>query len=175
LGTNIGVLSVAGHYSDTYGLTLPTAPETAGYFSIGIYHDPRPYLATSSALIADNGNMIAPIFIGRVNSVNAFQITSIGGIYDRPSTDSTNLWQVANASGMPFLDLDSTNGRVGIGTTTPATALQVATASSTIRIGASALSGCIEMGNSDGSAGINYITVLNGALTATTTKPSMCQ
>jgi hypothetical protein len=64
---------------------------------------------------------------------------------------------------------------VGIGTTAPSTTLQVAGASSTIRIGASALPGCLEMGNSDGSAGINYITVLNGTLTATTTKPNTCQ
>ena len=50
-------------------------------------------------------------------------------------------------------------GNVGIGTSTPATSLQVAGAgSSTVRIGASGLTGCIEMGNSDGSAGINYIT-----------------
>jgi hypothetical protein len=31
------------------------------------------------------------------------------------------------------------------------------------------------MGNSDGSGGINYITVLNGVMTATTTKPANCQ
>jgi hypothetical protein len=67
------------------------------------------------------------------------------------------------------------NGNVGIGTSTVSATLQVVGASSTIRIGASALPGCLEMGNSDGSAGINYITVLNGTLTATTTKPSNCQ
>jgi len=67
------------------------------------------------------------------------------------------------------------SGNIGIGTTTPATDLQVATVSSTIRIGASSLSGCLEMGNSNGSAGINYITVLNGILSATTTQPSGCQ
>ena len=126
-GTNIGVLSVAGHYGDSYGLSLPTAPETAGYFAIGVNHDPRPYLATSSALIADNGNMIAPIFIGKVAGVNAFQITSTGGIYDLPSSNSTNLWQVANASGTPLFDLDSTNGRMGIGTTTPSSSLAIST------------------------------------------------
>lgn len=66
-------------------------------------------------------------------------------------------------------------GNISVGTTTPATSLQVASPSSTILIGASGLPGCLEMGNSNGTAGINYITVLNGALTATTTKPSNCQ
>ncbi len=66
-------------------------------------------------------------------------------------------------------------GNVGIGMTAPATTLQVAGSLPTIRIGASGLAGCLEMGNSDGSAGINYITVLNGALTSTTIRPSACQ
>ena len=67
------------------------------------------------------------------------------------------------------------SGNVGISTTSPATSLQVAGTLPTIRIGASSLAGCLEMGNSDGTAAINYITALNGVLAATTTKPSMCQ
>lgn len=80
-----------------------------------------------------------------------------------------------------FLDVEGTGGailnagNVGIGTRTPSTTLQVAGASSTIRIGTPALPGCLEMGNSNGSAGMNYITVLSGVLSATTTKPSACQ
>ena len=124
-GTNIGVLSVAGHYGDAYNPT-PTAPEIGGYFSIGTYYDPRPNLATSSALIADNGNMTAvPIFIARVNGTNAFQITGTGGVLDRPSADSTSLWQIQNHAGTTFFNVDSTNQRVGIGTTTPWRTLSV--------------------------------------------------
>jgi hypothetical protein len=67
------------------------------------------------------------------------------------------------------------SGYVGIGTPAPSTTLQVAGASSTIRIGTASLPGCIEVGNSDGSPGINYVTFLNGVMTATTTKPSNCQ
>lgn len=69
----------------------------------------------------------------------------------------------------------ATSTNVGIGTTTPSTKLQVAGASSTIRIGSSALPGCLEVGNSDGSAGINYVTFLNGTMTATTTQPANCE
>ena len=52
---------------------------------------------------------------------------------------------------------------------------QISGAKPTLFIGSSSLAGCLEMGNSDGSAGINYITVLNGTISATTTKPSVCQ
>jgi hypothetical protein len=78
-------------------------------------------------------------------------------------------------SSTPYLVVASTTGDVGIGVAAPSTTLQVTNASSTIRIGSASLPGCLEMGNSDGTVGINYITVLNGALTATTTKPSNCQ
>jgi hypothetical protein len=87
-----------------------------------------------------------------------------------------------SARAMAFITASTTRmtigatGNVGIGTSSPATSLQVAGAgSSTIRIGDSALPGCLEMGNSNGSAGINYVTILNGVLTATTTKPANCQ
>jgi hypothetical protein len=69
-----------------------------------------------------------------------------------------------------------TTGNVGIGTSTPATTLQVTGGTNpTILIGGGSIPGCLELGNSNGTSGINYITALNGTLTATTTKPSSCQ
>lgn len=100
------------------------------------------------------------------------------------ASDNTTLLANINSAGQGAfegLNINGTStpsyfaGNVGIGTAAPSTTLQVASASSTIRIGASALPGCLEMGNSNGSAGINYVTFLNGVMTATTTKPNNCQ
>ncbi len=78
---------------------------------------------------------------------------------------------VSEGGSLAQLDL----GSAGIGTSAPSTTLQVAAASSTIRIGTASLPGCLEMGNGNGTAGLNYITIVNGVLSATTTKPSACQ
>ena len=48
------------------------------------------------------------------------------------------------------------------------------TASTTVYIGDADDSGCLVMGDSDGG-GLTYVTALNGALTATTTKPATCK
>ena len=70
---------------------------------------------------------------------------------------------------------DLSTGKVGIGTTTPATALHLyKTASTTLMIGASNKTACIIMGDSDGS-GLTYVIANDGVLTATTTKPSICE
>ncbi len=73
------------------------------------------------------------------------------------------------------LDLMGSKVGIGLAGAAPSTTLQVASASSTIMIGTSALPGCLEMGNSNGSGGVNYVTFLNGTMTATTTKPANCQ
>lgn len=49
-----------------------------------------------------------------------------------------------------------------------------AATSSTIYVGSSTKTGCIVMGDSDGS-GVTYVTANDGVLSASTTKPSFCQ
>jgi hypothetical protein len=47
--------------------------------------------------------------------------------------------------------------------------------SPTLRVGGSTLYGCIELGNSDGTPGVTYITAKNGAITTSASKPAICQ
>jgi hypothetical protein len=49
-----------------------------------------------------------------------------GNTQFQTSTDSTTAFQVLNASGTAVMNVDTTNGRVGIGTTAPTESLQVA-------------------------------------------------
>ncbi len=91
-------------------------------------------------------------------------------------TQGQTLYASANntlaATSNLFID---TSGNVGVGTTTISGDLQVwDNASSTVYIGDATHSGCIVMGDSDNS-GVTYITVNNGVLTATTTKPAICK
>ncbi|MDE2019473.1 MAG: hypothetical protein KGJ13_03940, partial [Patescibacteria group bacterium] len=80
-----------------------------------------------------------------------------------------------NGTLQPRLYVGGSNPAIGVLTLSPSTTLQVAGSNATVFVGSASLPGCLEMGNSDGSGGINYITVLNGVLTATMTKPANCQ
>ena len=107
--------------------------------------------------------------------------TFIGISADAVSSELTNATAIGNnavvgASNSLVLGGTSANAvNVGIGTTTPATTLQLSGTLPTLGIGASSLAGCLEMGNSDGTSAINYITVLNGTISASTSKPAACQ
>jgi hypothetical protein len=103
-----------------------------GTFSqIGAYFTPYPsinysaFATTSTALLLDNQASGFPLLFGDVNSVNAFTLTATGGITSTSTTNSTNFWQVLNSSGSSVLDIDTSNQRVGIGTTTPGSLLSV--------------------------------------------------
>ena len=64
---------------------------------------------------------------------------------------------------------------LGIGTTTPAGDIHIYdTASSTMAIGDATHTSCFVLGDSDG-AGVSYITILDGTVVATTTKPAICK
>jgi len=69
----------------------------------------------------------------------------------------------------------TTSGIMGVGTTTPSGGFNLwASATTTMYIGDATHSGCIVMGDSD-LGGLSYITILDGTVAATTTKPAICQ
>ena len=112
------------------------------------------------------GGGVGGVGIGIPPSSTIMSLFAVGG--------NVAIGSYAESSSAPTNGL-IVSGDVGIGTSAPSTTLQVAGVSSTVRIGSASLTGCLELGNSDGSGGINYITVLNGVLSATTTKPNNCE
>jgi hypothetical protein len=58
-------------------------------------------------------------------TVTTGNITSGSGAQWLPNVDSTTALAIAQASGVRFVDFDTTNSRVGIGTTAPAYTLDV--------------------------------------------------
>ncbi|MBV8452836.1 MAG: hypothetical protein JOZ29_11255 [Deltaproteobacteria bacterium] len=128
------------------------------------------------------GGMASPSAIGfqeagRMNQVHLTCDFGIGAQTCINELGGGNMWDVnaltpvgTIASSSFFRDVGAMYG--GIPSNFQVSSLAITGASSTIRSGTSA---CLEMGNSDGSAGVNYITVLNGVTSVTTTKPSSCQ
>ena len=116
---------------------------------------------------------------GLTNGIYAKSITSTTGFTFGTDSGSSATGSYLNlmTHGTNAIIIDGSQ-HVGIGTAAqtvvPAT-LKLGGTLPTLRVGDDGLTGCIEMGNSDGSAGINYITVLNGTISATTVKPAMCQ
>jgi hypothetical protein len=58
-------------------------------------------------------------------SADAFDVNGDGSVTAKNLTNSTSAFQVQNASGAGILDIDTTNGRIGLQRTTPATTLDV--------------------------------------------------
>jgi hypothetical protein len=97
-----------------------------------------------------------------------------GGAVVTQMSANSNYVPLKVSSGTAQFDV-TWGGLVGVGTLSPSTTLQVAGASSTIRIGAGSIAGCLEIMDSSGNGTINYITASGGVLSATTTKPNNCQ
>jgi len=63
--------------------------------------------------------------VAKFNVTTTGNIQSAAGALWQPIADTVNALSIANVAGTPFVAFDSTNGRVGIGTTTPVQKLQV--------------------------------------------------
>ncbi len=84
-----------------------------------------------------NGDIISASASGskKFTVTNGGNIESVAGAQWVPFTDSTTALQVANSSGTYFVNFDTTNSRVGIGTNSPNTNLQIGVNSNPLYLG----------------------------------------
>jgi hypothetical protein len=123
--TNAGVIGTATltkHASSTtekhagvVGLALGGDTNVGGYFGL---QAGAPTFA-SAALLADNGATSSPILLARDNGNTVFTVGDSGTVTAKNFSNSTTAYQFQNAAGTTVLNVDTTNGRVGIGTTAP--------------------------------------------------------
>lgn len=179
-------LLVGGTLPTTQTESLALVATTTGNYSMGLY-------AATGALAGQlwaTPSQLTINYAAATNASNNWLVLRAGGAANKIywGDDGTKAWMqtphalnfLTGNAGIPTPGLNpqftlNTNGNAGIGIATPATSLHVAGTTPTVRVGDTSLAGCLELGNSDGSAGINYLTVLNGTLTVTTTKPAACQ
>jgi hypothetical protein len=134
--------------------------------------------ATPSAKLDVNGNIALP-YGSALMVDNAYPNPNIlNTSYN--SYDTLSLYTPGNVATDAIAKMTLWgNGDIGIGTTTPATDLQVtdANGSSTIRIGQASQRSCLEMTAASGTIGtLIYIFYDSNAVQyATTTKPSFCE
>src|ERR1035437_7367106 len=183
-----------GLYSDVTGLTISNGVTDSGYV-MGVKSNAFRSLAADAGTLANEYGFIGQYGIGV--GVSSSAVTSAAyGLLLQPehgagtiSTDygvyiasAVTGGTVGSYYGIYQADTAATNyfgGKVGVGTTTPATDLQVtdANGSSTIRIGQASQRSCFEMTAASGTVGaLVYIYYDSNAVQyATTTKPSFCQ
>lgn len=104
-----------------------------------------------------------------------YEMQGTSGVLDGIQDNNTNFLFADGTSTQPF---DFTGANVGIGTTTPATDLNVVSATSTIRVGLGSNSngtGCFESYDHTNTSTIWYSYGNSGVWVNTTTKPAWCE
>ncbi len=141
-----------------------------------------------NALISEGLQIKGALEVVAVNEINfsaddtfTNQLIALGSPAKNQLSIGTGAYAVLDVSPIIFPDKTFTfpnaNGTFGlleVNQTWSGLNTFEASSNSTIYVGSSIKSGCIALGDSDGS-GITYVTVNDGIITASTTKPSICQ
>jgi hypothetical protein len=145
---NVGV-ATSTHNAAASGVRV------GGFFSIDTTFLPAEPTLTSAALIADNTSTTDPIFLARDAGTTTFSIGNNGVVLAKNTADSTTAFQVQNAAGTTVLDVDTTNGRVGVGTSVPGAPLTVdgGSASGAIAQVQSSVNGNVSLAVSNATSG----------------------
>ena len=141
---------------------------------VSAYHAGQPRGTLNNAVLNNVGGL------ANVTKNASFYAEAIVG-----GTDAYGLYVQNAASGTARWNLYSNGtagsailGNLSVGTTTYPAGIGnlevLANTSSTIAVGNATHAGCIVMGDTD-AGGVSYLTTLNGVLSATSTKPTVCK
>lgn len=114
----------------------------------------------------------------QVFNIGVGRWTTVGGVAPKTRVDFS-VKDASNgtlSSDVTVMTLQS-NGAVGIGTTAPATQLNIEGTNPSVRVGQPSTNnvGCLEMYDTVNTTTLEYIYTVSGTLTTTTTKPAWCQ
>ena len=127
VGTGAGLTTFLGTSSAT------TSPQRPGQIGTGFYSDTSNEVEVaigSSNVVtwSSTGESVTGSVTASVSDISPLY-TGAGAIAIKPGADSTSAVQIQTNGGSNILDVDTTNSRVGIGTTGPAGLLQVGSGS----------------------------------------------
>ena len=160
-------IAMAENGANHFAVATAAGASTAYHTTSG-YPLPNPFAQTTTSTdkpsfyitVANSGSS------NNFGGTNLLTMSDTGQTIYKNSANTTTAFQIQNASGTGLFDADTSNGRIGIGTTAPAYTLDVAGdinigSSNAYRIGGTSI--CTSAGCAPASGSSNYIQNQNAA------------